>query len=74
MGGRCEWRADHPSVYPTIATKPRISYTLGQLGGMAAYGLFIASQGHLGTDYWRFVFPGTVIGSFLNNVSMTCVM
>jgi hypothetical protein len=61
-------------MYPKIATKPRISYTCGQLGGMAAYALFIVSKGHTNLDYWRYAFAASFFGSFLNNISMTTVM
>ena len=61
-------------MYPAIATKPRISYTAGQLGGMAAYALFVVSKGHTDLDYWRYAFPACFFGSFLNNISVTTVM
>lgn len=61
-------------MYPKIATRPRISYTIGQIGGMAAYGLFIASKGETDVRFWKFAFPAAFFGSFLNNISMTTVM
>ncbi|OCF32161.1 hypothetical protein I317_07114 [Kwoniella heveanensis CBS 569] len=61
-------------AFPKWTVRPRIGFTIGQIGGMVAYGLFIASKGHTGKDYYRFYLPGLAIGSFLNNVSVTIVM
>lgn len=41
---------------------------------MVAYVLFIYSEGDVGIQYWKFGFPGAVIGSFFNNIATTCVM
>jgi len=54
--------------------RPRIGFTVGQIGGMLGYGLFIASEGQTGTMYFKFYFTGLAIGSFCNNIAVTCAM
>lgn len=61
-------------MYPKISTRPRIAYTIGQIGGMAAYAMFIVSKGHTNLDYWKYIFASAFFGSFFNNISMTTVM
>lgn len=48
--------------------------TVGQLGGMLGYVLFILSDGKTDSHYFKFYLPGLAIGSFCNNISVTCVM
>jgi hypothetical protein len=47
--------------------------TVGQLGGILGYILFIFSDGKTGVHYFKYYLPGLAIGSFSNNVAVTCV-
>ena len=62
------------SAFPKFSIRPRLGFTIGQLGGMLGYGLFIASKGQTGAMYFKFYFTGLAIGSFCNNISVTCAM
>ncbi|WVQ71602.1 hypothetical protein IAR50_001142 [Cryptococcus sp. DSM 104548] len=49
--------------FPQLITKPRIVLPIGAVLIIIAEILFIFSNGGQGMDYWRYVFPASVIGS-----------
>ncbi|KAK4686437.1 hypothetical protein P7C73_g3684, partial [Tremellales sp. Uapishka_1] len=48
---------------PWLMQNPRWPVTAGMVLGLVGYILMIFSHGNIGTDYWRYVFPGFVLGS-----------
>ncbi|WWC93545.1 hypothetical protein V866_000380 [Kwoniella sp. B9012] len=49
--------------YPAISTKPRFAVIGGFIVSIVAYVLFILGGARVGSDYWKFTFPGSIIGS-----------
>lgn len=62
------------SAFPKFSVNPRLGFTVGQLGGMVGYALFVVSDGRTGADYFKYYFTGLAIGSFCNNLAVTCIM
>lgn len=48
---------------PQYVSHPRWPIVFGLTAGLLGYGLFILSGGRVGVDYWKFTFPGMIIGS-----------
>jgi MFS family permease len=48
---------------PKLVNKPRWPISIGLIVGIVGYVLFSQSGTQVGNDYWRFLFPGFVIGS-----------
>ncbi|ORX38296.1 major facilitator superfamily domain-containing protein [Kockovaella imperatae] len=49
------------AVYPKLVSRPRWPITIGMVLALVGYALF--AQGATGTDYWRYIFPGGLLGS-----------
>ena len=64
----------YASAFPQFTVHPRLGFTVGQIGGMVGYALFIVSHGRTGADYFKYYFTGLAIGSFCNNLAVTCIM
>ena len=51
------------TFYPKLVARPRWPITLGLVMSIVGYVLFSQSGTQVGNDYWRFLFPGQIIGS-----------
>lgn len=51
------------TIYPRFVAHLRRSIVIGMLGAAGALVLFALSDGATGLNYWKFVFPGGIIGS-----------
>ena len=50
------------TVFPVLVSRPRWPITVGMLLAITGYVLF--SRGNqIGSDYWKFIFPASIIGS-----------
>jgi hypothetical protein len=45
---------------------------VGLAFGMTAYLLWLNSGSQVGSDYWKYVFPGMIIGSFGMHTYCNC--
>lgn len=48
---------------PVLVSRPRWTIIIGMLGGIVGYVLFVQDKIFVGKEYWKWVFPGSVIGS-----------
>lgn len=51
------------TTVPVLVKRPRYPIIIGMLFGMVGYVLFVQTDIFVGKDYWRFLFPGMIIGS-----------
>lgn len=51
------------TFYPKLVSRPRWPITLGLIASIVGYVLFSQSGTQVGTDYWRYLFPGQIVGS-----------
>jgi fatty acid desaturase len=51
------------TFYPKLVARPRWPITFGLVMSIIGYVLFSQSRTQVGNDYWRFLFPGQIIGS-----------
>ncbi|TXT06357.1 uncharacterized protein COLE_05688 [Cutaneotrichosporon oleaginosum] len=56
---------------PRLAARPRWSVSAGMLAGIVGYVLFVQNQRFVGSDYWKWVFTGSVIGGIGMTVCFT---
>ncbi|TXT12917.1 hypothetical protein VHUM_01318 [Vanrija humicola] len=50
------------STKPVLLSKPRWSILVGMAFAITGYVMFSQSRTQLGKDYWRFIFPGGILG------------
>lgn len=51
------------TAVPILVRRPRYPIIVGMLFGMVGYVLFTRTDEFIGKDYWRYLFPGQIIGS-----------
>ncbi|ORY29676.1 major facilitator superfamily domain-containing protein [Naematelia encephala] len=59
------------TVFPILVSRPRWPIVVGMLGSLTGFALFIGSHTQVGNDYWRYIFPGSIIGSGCTMVLFT---
>ncbi|BEJ11595.1 hypothetical protein CspHIS471_0200550 [Cutaneotrichosporon sp. HIS471] len=48
---------------PKLVSRPRWTVILGMILAIVGYILFVQSKDFIGSDYWKYVFSGSIIGS-----------
>jgi hypothetical protein len=51
------------TLFPKLVSRPRWPITIGLIASIVGYVLFSQSGTQIGTDYWRYLFPGQIVGS-----------
>lgn len=57
--------------FPRLVSRPRWTIAAGQLLGVVGYILMTRPTVYVGTNYWRYLFPGFTLGSFGNVAAFT---
>lgn len=58
-------------VFPKLSANPRWPVTIGMLFAMVGYALFAQPRHWSNEEYWRYIFPGMVVGSAGDMAVMT---
>jgi len=61
------------TLYPRLVDRPRWTISIGLVAGVVGYILFSQSTTRVGADYWRYFFPGFVLGSAGTTAAFTGV-
>ncbi|KAL7419423.1 hypothetical protein Q5752_006261 [Cryptotrichosporon argae] len=59
------------TAYPSLVSRPRWPIAIGMLLGAVGYVLFAQAHTTVGADYWRYIFPGGLLGSGGMNAAFT---
>ncbi|WWC60639.1 uncharacterized protein I303_103213 [Kwoniella dejecticola CBS 10117] len=61
------------TTFPRISMRARIPVSLGLLGGIIAYVLFILGGARTGRYYWSFTFIGSILGPAAMHTFFNCI-
>lgn len=61
------------TVWPILMKRPRWPIAIGLTFSIVGYVLFSQSGTQVGTDYWRYLFPGQIIGSAANMITFSAL-
>ncbi|KAK6909670.1 hypothetical protein I203_103691 [Kwoniella mangroviensis CBS 8507] len=59
-------------MFPKFSLRARIPVSIGLIGGIVAYALFILGGARTGRYYWGLTFPGSIIGATAMNIVFNC--